>query len=103
MTANRFAAAMLDSMNRHNQTIAESTKAGMIELIDHCGNRYNLHVWVQPGGRTHYLLECNRTPQALGNIFRAALPADASAFDDNDDFLRAVLHTAHVAASARLT
>ena len=96
-------AALVAGCNAHNALIAESTKAGEITLIDYCGNRYTLHIWVQANLETHYLLECNRIPNALGNIFRADLPDSAEHFDDNDDLLEAIAEASNLAKTVEIT
>ena len=103
MTNHLLTAAILDGMNAHNRTVTESTKAGEITLIDYDGNRYTLHIWVKADLSTHYLLECNRIPNALGNIFRADLPDSAEAFDDNDDLLEGIAATRNVAKTVTIT
>jgi hypothetical protein len=79
---NLAAAAILDGMNRHNRLIDESRKVGEVKLTDYCGNVFTLHVWAKRDGGLHYLLSCNRIPNAISNIFRGPLPTKPLATDE---------------------
>jgi hypothetical protein len=74
-------AAILNGMNHHNRLIAESRKVGEVKLTDYCGNVFTLYVWAKADGGLHYLLSCNRMPQAIDNIFRGPLPTKPLATD----------------------